>query len=242
MVATMPARTSSLSQLASQIENKVPNTVPSVAVIAGQVKIMEISKRFTAHQLDITDAITEVTIEMLDMPICSNMTNEQMGNLALAAIRFNDTAIEVPARQILKDAEHKEQVLAQEQAAANAVKLSNTTQQGLNATMAKGGKGVQKDQPEKGQAPGTGSKYVPGDKPKKTCPIGRKQFLDSGQSLILGVGTDPKHLEFVTAEPREFSSGSVGYYFTTKVTILIDGVPTDFQIGCNATAIGSKEV
>jgi hypothetical protein len=41
-------------------------------------------------------------------------------------------------------------------------------------------------------------------------------------------------------EPKEFSSGSVGYHSAKKITVLIDGKPTKFQANLTLTAIGSK--
>jgi hypothetical protein len=45
----------------------------------------------------------------------------------------------------------------------------------------------------------------------------------------------------MTADKREFSTGSFGWYINGKTTIQVDGKPLSVQIGMNLTVVGSKE-
>lgn len=60
----------------------------------------------------------------------------------------------------------------------------------------------------------------------------RKNFLATAKPLNTTIGTLPMPIS-----PKEFSTGSVGYYGNGK--LVIDGV--EFQVGITLTAIGSKE-
>ena len=55
--------------------------------------------------------------------------------------------------------------------------------------------------------------------PKTTCPISRADFLAKAEPLTLDLGGFP-----VTAEPREFSTGSFGWYVNAKAHGWCDGV------------------
>jgi hypothetical protein len=46
----------------------------------------------------------------------------------------------------------------------------------------------------------------------------------------------------LSAEPKEFSTGSLGWYCGGKLTVTLDGVPVRVQVGLNLTAVGSKEL
>jgi hypothetical protein len=46
----------------------------------------------------------------------------------------------------------------------------------------------------------------------------------------------------LSAEPKEFSTGSLGWYCGSKLTVILDGVPVWVQVGLNLTAVGSKEL
>lgn len=45
----------------------------------------------------------------------------------------------------------------------------------------------------------------------------------------------------LTLEPKEFSTGSVGYNANGKTTLLINGKPIVFQVSMNLIAVGSKD-
>lgn len=45
----------------------------------------------------------------------------------------------------------------------------------------------------------------------------------------------------LVAAPKEFATGSLGWYAGEKITMSIDGVAVRVQVGINMTIIGSKE-
>lgn len=47
--------------------------------------------------------------------------------------------------------------------------------------------------------------------------------------------------QLMSAAPREFSTGSLGWFGNGKVTVLVDGQPVVCQVSCNITAVGSKD-
>ena len=73
---------------------------------------------------------------------------------------------------------------------------------------------------------------------KKTiCPITRDDFRTKARPVkvvINGVEQD--------AEVKEFSTGSLGWYLNSKVSIEVDGVRVPVQVGMNLTIVGSKEL
>lgn len=71
---------------------------------------------------------------------------------------------------------------------------------------------------------------------KKSCPIKKKDFLSGAQAMQVEVAGQTFQME-----PRSFSSGSVGYYATGKVSVVVDGKVIPLQLGLNLTVIGSKE-
>ncbi len=62
----------------------------------------------------------------------------------------------------------------------------------------------------------------------------RESFLKSGP-IVANIGGVN-----MTLSPKEFSTGSVGYSGTAKVTVLVDGQPVDLQCSINPVVIGSK--
>lgn len=73
--------------------------------------------------------------------------------------------------------------------------------------------------------------------PKTVCPISRADFLAKAQPVKVELDGFPMH-----ATPREFSTGSFGWYVNGKATIQVDGKPINVQVGLNLTVIGSKEL
>jgi hypothetical protein len=71
---------------------------------------------------------------------------------------------------------------------------------------------------------------------KSPCPIDRTDFLKHATSVTFEIAGTP-----VTADPREFSTGSFGWYFTGKVSIVVNGIKLPVQVGCNLTVVGSKD-
>jgi hypothetical protein len=73
---------------------------------------------------------------------------------------------------------------------------------------------------------------------KTTCPITRAQFRANAKPIKVTIGEQPP----IDAEVKEFSTGSLGWYLNSKVTVEIDGVRVPVQIGLNLTIVGSKEL
>ncbi len=71
---------------------------------------------------------------------------------------------------------------------------------------------------------------------QKKCPITREEFSSQAQQVKIVV--DGKELE---AEVKEFSTGSFGWYYNGKTTVMVDGKPLSVQVGLNLTVVGSKE-
>lgn len=72
---------------------------------------------------------------------------------------------------------------------------------------------------------------------KSKCPISRKQFDESAEPIAVKIGDFP-----FAAVPKQFSTGSMGWNVSEKMTILIDGKPVKVQVGLNLTVVGSKEL
>jgi hypothetical protein len=72
--------------------------------------------------------------------------------------------------------------------------------------------------------------------PKTVCPISREDFLAKAEPLKIDVGGST-----LIAEPREFSTGSFGWYVNSKTTVTVDGKPLSIQVGMNLIVVGSKE-
>jgi hypothetical protein len=72
---------------------------------------------------------------------------------------------------------------------------------------------------------------------KTVCPISRQQFTDKAPTLTISVGD-----RTFKASPRQFSTGSLGWYVNDKMDIEIDGKPVTIQLGFNLTVVGSKEL
>lgn len=71
---------------------------------------------------------------------------------------------------------------------------------------------------------------------KTPCPISKTDFMAKATAVTIDVGGTP-----MVAEPREFSTGSFGWYLTGKATLTVDGRPLSVQVGCNLAVVGSKE-
>lgn len=77
--------------------------------------------------------------------------------------------------------------------------------------------------------------YVPG--PRKSCPITRAEFKQHAQNLEITIdGVDD------LAVVKEFSSGSLGWYFQKKQEKVINGKTVVLQIGLNVTVNYSKDL
>lgn len=72
---------------------------------------------------------------------------------------------------------------------------------------------------------------------KTQCPITREEFMQKAQPVKVDLAGFP-----LVAEPREFSTGSFGWYVNGKATITVDGKPITVQVGMNLTVVGSKDL
>jgi hypothetical protein len=72
---------------------------------------------------------------------------------------------------------------------------------------------------------------------KTSCPITRQEFRDGAKPVTVSIGGIPQ-----IAEPKEFSTGSLGWYLNGKIPVEINGVSVQVQIGMNLTIVGSKEL
>lgn len=78
---------------------------------------------------------------------------------------------------------------------------------------------------------------------KKTeCSISRAAFKKLVMDANKGVPVTFDGSTPIVAEPKEFSTGSMGWYLNGKATIMVDGKPIKCQIGLNLTIVGSKEL
>ncbi len=73
--------------------------------------------------------------------------------------------------------------------------------------------------------------------PKTLCPISRADFLAKAEPLKIDIAG-----HVVIADPREFSTGSFGWYVNSKAPVTIDGKTVSVQIGMNLIVVGSKDL
>ena len=72
---------------------------------------------------------------------------------------------------------------------------------------------------------------------KSSCPITRPEFREHAKALIVKIG----EREY-KAVPKEFSTGSLGWYLNNKVTVKVGDKTVTVQVGMNMTIVGSKEL
>ena len=72
---------------------------------------------------------------------------------------------------------------------------------------------------------------------KTNCPITRQEFRDGAKAVSVTIAGVPQ-----LVSPKEFSTGSLGWYLNGKIPIEINGVSVQVQIGLNLTIVGSKEL
>jgi len=73
---------------------------------------------------------------------------------------------------------------------------------------------------------------------KTPCPVTREQFaLHAQQSLVVDIDGAT-----VVADKKEFSTGSLGWFTTGKITVTIDGVKVPVQAQVQLTLVNSKEL
>lgn len=72
---------------------------------------------------------------------------------------------------------------------------------------------------------------------KTNCPVTRAEFLSDAKPVEITINGIP-----MTAEVKEFSTGSLGWYLNGKVNIKVGEKTVTGQIGMNLTVVGSKEL
>jgi hypothetical protein len=72
---------------------------------------------------------------------------------------------------------------------------------------------------------------------KTTCPISRADFRTKAKPVKVVINGVEQE-----AEVKEFSTGSLGWYLNSKISIEVEGVRVPVQIGMNLTIVGSKEL
>lgn len=72
---------------------------------------------------------------------------------------------------------------------------------------------------------------------KTTCPVTRAEFRAAAKPIAVSIDNVP-----LTAEVKEFSTGSLGWFVNGKTTIDVGGKRVTVQIGLNMTIVGSKDL
>ena len=72
---------------------------------------------------------------------------------------------------------------------------------------------------------------------KTTCAVTRAQFRADAKPVEVVVNGIP-----MTAEVKEFSTGSLGWYLTGKTNLKVGEKNVSVQIGMNLTVVGSKDL
>ena len=72
---------------------------------------------------------------------------------------------------------------------------------------------------------------------KSSCPATRAEFLRDAQPVEVTIKGIP-----MTAEVKEFSTGSLGWYLNGKANIKVGDKSVSVQIGMNLTIVGSKDL
>jgi hypothetical protein len=73
--------------------------------------------------------------------------------------------------------------------------------------------------------------------PRTTCPVTRSEFRGNAKPLTASIAGQP-----VVVDVKEFSTGSMGWYAGSKITVDVAGKPVKVQVGITLTVIGSKEL
>jgi hypothetical protein len=72
---------------------------------------------------------------------------------------------------------------------------------------------------------------------KTECPISRRDFVANAKPVEVVINGIP-----MLATVKQFQTGSVGWYLTGKVNVLVGDVAVPTQLGLTLTAIGSKDL
>lgn len=72
------------------------------------------------------------------------------------------------------------------------------------------------------------------------CPVTRAQFENEAGPVKVVVSIGDQSTA-VLADPKIFSSGSFGWYFTDKVALEVDGIPVKCQAQLQFVIVNSKD-
>lgn len=72
---------------------------------------------------------------------------------------------------------------------------------------------------------------------KTTCPVTREQFKQNAKPVEVLIDGNK-----MIAVNREFSTGSMGWNISSKMTLMVGDTPVTVQVGMNLTIVGSKEL
>jgi hypothetical protein len=72
---------------------------------------------------------------------------------------------------------------------------------------------------------------------KSTCSVTRPEFLNDAKPVEITINGIP-----MTADVKEFSTGSLGWYLNGKTNVKVGEKWVSVQIGMNLTIVGSKEL
>ncbi|MGE0367277.1 MAG: hypothetical protein AB7Q00_16255 [Phycisphaerales bacterium] len=72
---------------------------------------------------------------------------------------------------------------------------------------------------------------------KTMCPVSRDEFRTHAKPLKFAVGET-----VVEIDPKEFSTGSLGWNANMKISVMINGKRVACQVGANITIVGSKDL
>jgi hypothetical protein len=88
-------------------------------------------------------------------------------------------------------------------------------------------------------APSTtnGATPAPASAPAVSGTLSRESFRQHAKPVALTINGLP-----LVADPKEFSTGSLGWFSNGKITVVVNGVACKVQVGLNLTIVGSKEL
>jgi hypothetical protein len=72
---------------------------------------------------------------------------------------------------------------------------------------------------------------------KTNCPVTRAEFVNDAKPVEVVINGIP-----MTAEVKEFSTGSLGWYLNGKANLKVGEKTVSVQIGMNLTIVGSKDL
>jgi len=72
---------------------------------------------------------------------------------------------------------------------------------------------------------------------KTTCPISRADFRAKAKPVTVTIGSNQQ-----MAEVKEFSTGSLGWYLNSRITLEIEGQHVPVLINASLVIVGSKEL